>query len=91
MERERERERESKNTAISFFEKTKLYSLDKLTLFISGFFTGFAPAFSVVRSFDKSLHKKPMNFRSLPDNGSASFLYIEKSGKNKSSELGKGN
>jgi hypothetical protein len=67
-------ERESKNTAISFFEKTKLYSLDKPALFIPGLFMGFVPAFSVVRSFDKSLHRKPINFRSLPENGSAYFL-----------------
>ena len=70
MERERERELNRHKS----LGETKLYPLDKLTLFISDLFAGFVPAFSVICSVAKSPHKIPMNFGSLSTNGSASVV-----------------
>jgi hypothetical protein len=74
---ERERERESKKPAILFLGENQLYPLNKLTLFISGLFMRFVPAFFAVYSMAGSLHNKPMSFPSLPDNGSVSSWDIE--------------
>jgi len=54
-------ERESKKPALVSW-RDLAYSLDKLTLFVSGLFTGSVPVYSVVCAVSKSIHKKTNEF-----------------------------